>query len=531
MAHSPKPLVDSYFKKSTGKTNTPIDGNAIVEASIYLKTENSIDAILDDVLKTGVYLTRDELAAKYAASPENLQKVRDYAAANGLSVSHNSIDARSVSVRGTATNMQKAFGVKLHTYKEKGVTYRAREGYICVDESIHALVEGVFGLDNRPKAKTHFQILGESSGAVKSRAAAPAASASFYATDLAKLYNYPAKATGAGQCIGIIELGGGHVVADLNTYFTALNIPTPNVIAVGVDGATNAPAGSANSADGEVMLDIEVVGALAPKAKIAVYYAPNTDKGFLDAITQAVNDKVNTPSVISISWGNPESNWTAQSMTAFDNAFKAAAAVGVTVTCASGDSGSSDGTTDGKVHVDFPSSSPYALACGGTKITLDATGGIAQEAVWNEGSTSAGGGGVSDFFALPTYQAKAKVPLSLNKKFKGRGVPDVAADADPASGYKIRVDGADYVFGGTSAVAPLMAGLIALINQLRGKNVGFIHPIIYANTAGFRDITVGNNITTKTKKGFTAGIGWDACTGLGVADGSKLTTVLGAKPV
>ncbi len=526
-----KPLVDSYYKQSTGKAKKAIDANAIVDATIYLKTETSIDAILADVLKTGVYLTRDELAAKYAASPENIQKVIDYAASHGLSVGHNSIDRRSVSVRGTAANIQNAFGVQLSTFKSKGVTYRVREGYISVDESIHPLVEGVFGLDNRVKAKTHFQILGgDHSGGMHERGATPAASASFYPTDLAKLYNYPTKATGAGQCIGIIELGGGHVVADLNTYFSALKIPTPNVIAVGVDGATNAPVGNANSADGEVMLDIEVAGAIAPNAKIAVYYAPNTDKGFLDAITQAVNDKVNAPSVISISWGNPEINWTAQSMTAFDNAFKAAAAVGVTVTAASGDQGSSDGTTDGKVHVDFPSSSPYVLACGGTKIALSTTGAIAQESVWNAGSTSSGGGGVSDFFALPSYQANAKVPVSLNKKFKGRGVPDVAADADPASGYKIRVDGGNYVFGGTSAVAPLMAGLIALINQLRGKNVGFMHPTIYANTAGCRDITVGNNITTKTKKGFTARAGWDACTGWGVVDGAKLATVFGAKP-
>ena len=164
-------------------------------------------------------------------------------------------------------------------------------------------------------------------------------------------------------------MGGGYTQSDLNSYFSALGIsPAPSVSAVSVDGGQNKPTGSTNGPDAEVMLDIEVAGAVAPGAKIVVYFAPNTDSGFLDAINQAVGDKQNNPSVISISWGGPESTWTAQSLQSYNSALQAASAVGVTVCVAAGDDGSTDGVTDGLQHVDFPASSPYALACGGTHL-------------------------------------------------------------------------------------------------------------------------------------------------------------------
>jgi kumamolisin len=272
------------------------------------------------------------------------------------------------------------------------------------------------------------------------------------------------------------------------------------------------------------MLDIEVAGAIAPKAKIAVYFAPNTDKGFLDAITLAIHDKTNQPSVISISWGGPEDTWTTQSLSSYDQSFQAAAALGVTIFCAAGDAGSGDGETDGKAHVDFPASSPNVAGCGGTKL-IAAGNAISSEQVWNEGSSSATGGGVSDFFALPAYQNAAGIPPSANKNHhKGRGVPDLAGDADPATGYVVRVDGQELVFGGTSAVAPLWAGLTALLNQKLGKRVGFLNPLTYgslASSGSFQDITSGNNGAYKAKAG------WDACTGWGSPNGAKLLHALG----
>jgi kumamolisin len=273
------------------------------------------------------------------------------------------------------------------------------------------------------------------------------------------------------------------------------------------------------------MLDIEVAAAVAPKAVIAVYFAPNTDKGFLDAITLAIHDTVNKPSVISISWGSAEANWTAQAMKSYDQALQTAAALGVTVCCASGDSGSGDGEKDGKAHVDFPASSPFALGCGGTKLVASGTT-ISSETVWNENpNSSAGGGGVSDFFPVPTYQTKTGIPVSANPgRHAGRGVPDVAGDADPATGYQVRVDGQDFVIGGTSAVAPLWAGLIALMNQRLGHPVGFLNPLIYGSLAGkgvFRDITSGNNGAYSAKNG------WDPCTGWGSPVGVELLRAFG----
>ena len=253
---------------------------------------------------------------------------------------------------------------------------------------------------------------------------------------------------------------------------------------VAVDGGSNTPTGSADGPDGEVMLDIEIAGAIAPKAKIVVYFTSNTSQGFLDAITQAVHDTVNNPSVISISWGGPEANWTGQAFEQFDQAFQAAAAVGVTITVAAGDNGSSDGVSDGQAHVDFPASSPNVLACGGTRLNATSTK-ISSEVVWNEPSDGATGGGISDQFPLPDYQKNAGIPPSANSgKRIGRGVPDVAANADPATGYPIRVDGDNAVVGGTSAVAPLWAGLIALLNQGLGKPVGFLNPTLYSFEPG-----------------------------------------------
>jgi kumamolisin len=407
--------------------------------------------------------------------------------------------------------MEAAFGTKLSCAKDNdGNDIRVRQGDIYIPAKLKDIIEGVFGLDNRPVARPMFKIA-KINGQFTARAAAPQA---FTGDQLAKIYGFPADVNGKGQTIGIIELGGGYRPTDLTKYFRSLGMKKPRVKSVSVDKGRNKPT-SPDSADGEVLLDIEVAGAVAPASKIVVYFCPNTDKGFLDAITKAVHDARNKPSVISISWGAAEANWTQQSLTSYNEAFKAAAVLGVTICVAAGDSGSSDGMTDGKVHVDFPASSPYVLGCGGTSLHVNGNG-IQDESVWHDADDSATGGGVSDFFQIPDYQANAKVPLSLNTHFKGRGVPDVAGDADPNTGYRILVDGQELIIGGTSAVAPLMAGLVARVNQQSGKWAGFINPTIYANPSLCRDIVKGDNKTTSGHAGYTAGKGWDACTGWGV---------------
>ena len=499
-----------------------------IEVSVRVRAKpdaGDVDAgaLGDQLPAARSYLSRDAFAARHGAAAADLSKVAAFANAHGLVVVQSSAPRRTVVLSGTAKAMSLAFGVVLRQYDHDGGTYRGRTGAISVPGEMAGIVEGVFGLDNRPQASPHFQVLGMVPGVAVARAA----TVSFTPPQVAKLYDFPAAADGSGQCIALIELGGGFNPADISAYFAGLKLPMPSVKAISVDGGRNAPS-NANSADGEVMLDIEVAAGVAPKATIAVYFAPNTNQGFLDAITTAVHDSVNKPSVISISWGSAESTWTAQAMTQFDQAFQAAAAMGVTVCCAAGDNGSSDGVSDSKPHVDFPASSPYALGCGGTRMSV-AGSKISGEVVWNDNArTSATGGGVSGFFAVPAYQKSVKLPTVAGSNMTGRGVPDVAGDADPNSGYSVRVDGQSLVIGGTSAVAPLWAGLIALLNQQLGKPVGFLNPLLYGSLVGtgaFRDVVSGNNGS------YSAGPGWDACTGWGSPIGSKLLAGLGAKPI
>ena len=487
-------------------------------------------------------LTRRAYNARYGADPKDVARVRRFASTHHLTVVRESLPRRSVMLAGTVADFQHAFGVELQTYAYPGGTYRGRVGPVHVPTDLAPLIEGVFGLDNRPVARRLFRI---ARGAPRASDGARA----FNPGNVAKLYNFPAGVDGAGQTVGIIELGGGYRPQDLETYLKGLGLPAPTVVPVSVDSATNAPSGNPGSDDGEVGLDIEVVAAVAPGAKIVVYFAPNsrTSKGFLDAITKAVHDETNDPSVISISWGGPEAGAGDTFQVQFDQVLQSAAMLGITVCIAAGDNGAADmgpKAWDGLAHVDFPASSPFALACGGTRLIGGASG-ISAESVWNQhaadtstdagpdGSFGATGGGVSGAFPLPAYQQNAKVPASLNPSgFTGRGVPDVSGNADPDTGYNVLVDGTSFVVGGTSAVAPLWAALIALLNQKLRGHVGFLNPQLYglpASVAALRDVTVGDNRVTYeryTNVGYPSGTGWDACSGLGSPNGTALSGAL-----
>ena len=466
------------------------------------------------------YLSREELEAQLGADPQDIQQVVNFAHAHGLVVVHSSAAQRQVELAGTVAHLEAAFGTQLQQYDYPAGTYRGRTGPVMVPTALGPIVEGVFGLDDRPQARPHFQVRPvPAPGSIVARAVAQA----FTPPQLAGLYQFPAGLDGTGQCIAIIELGGGFKPQDLKTYFQGLKLPVPAVKVVSVGGARNQPT-TANSADGEVLLDIEVAAAVAPKAQVVVYFAPNTSQGFLNAITTAIHDKVNKPTIISISWGGPESTWTTQALDQFDQAFQAAALLGITVCVAAGDNGSADGVADGQPHADFPASSPYALACGGTKLVAAGTA-ISSETVWNEGADSATGGGLSAHFAVPGYQRQLQLPAAAKP---GRGLPDVAGDADPNTGYEVRVDGQDMVIGGTSAVAPLWAGLLALLNQQLPKPVGFLNPLLYGSLVGKN---VCRDITSGTNGAYTAAPGWDACTGWGSPVGKTLLAALQGPPV
>jgi kumamolisin len=462
---------------------------------------------------TAAPLDRATFAETRGAHEDDVAAVERFAREHGLTVVEASPERRTVKLSGSAADASSAFGVDLHRYQhpEHG-SFRGRTGPVFVPAELRDVVEGVFGLDDRPQLRPQFRV-----------ADPRAVTTSYTPVEVAQAYDFPTDVTGAGQCVAIIELGGGYEQSDLDNYFGDLGVRAPTVTAVSVDGATNSPVGDPGSADAEVLLDIEVAGAIAPGARIAVYFAPNSDQGFVDAVTTAVHDEANAPSVISISWGGPESAWTIQAQNALDQAFADAAALGVTVCAASGDNGSGDGVGDGRAHADFPASSPHVLACGGTRLE---SGGA--ETVWNDGSSGgATGGGVSDTFDVPDWQSSADVPPSANPDGRvGRGVPDISGNADPQTGYRVLVDGQQGTIGGTSAVAPLWAGLVALLNEQRGESVGFLNPVLYGSGAGaLRDVTSGDN-DLGDAPAYTAGPGWDACTGLGSPDGAALSRLL-----
>ena len=497
-------------RPSFGRESTGRQPSGAITVTVIVRPRTRIDPSS----LSRVRLTRAQFAQKHGADPVAVKAVRAFARRFGLAVDPLLPGQRNLRLRGPVAAMQRAFGVSLSQQTHNGQSYRVREGSLQPPVDLEGFVDAVLGLDDRPQAQPHFRVAktspatshttaGHDSGIVSK-----AAGSSYTPVQVAALYSFPENASGAGQTIGLIELGGGYRTADLTAYFKSLGQKAPKVTAVSVDGGKNSPS-TADGADGEVMLDIEVAAAVAPGASVAVYFAPNTDQGFIDAISTAVHDTQLKPSVISISWGAPESSWTQQSITALDQACQAAAVLGVTIIVACGDNGSTDGGTGN--NVDFPASSPHVLACGGTKLVGSGST-ISSEVVWNELSANEGatGGGVSNVFPLPSWQSNAGVPKPANPN-GGRGLPDVSGDADPATGYVIRVDGQTLVIGGTSAVAPLWAGLVAVANTQNGKSAGFLNPSLYTPAArpGFRDITSGSN------GAFSAGPGWDPCTGLG----------------
>jgi kumamolisin len=526
-----------------------LDPDAPVSATLMLRRRAEVPSELINGPQT---LSAEELAARYGADPADVELVRSTLQGLGLTVSDVHAGQRRLTVSGTVEAMSAAFGTTLtlasteHPDGSGLVTHRYRSGGLSVPAQLDGVVTAVLGLDDRPAARPQFR---------PADAVGPSVTpAPLTAVQVATAYQFPAATDGSGQTIAIVELGGGYRESDLQQYFSALGLAVPPVSSVGVDGGSNSPG---DDADMEVLLDIEVVGAVAPAATQKVYFAPNSDAGFVDAISQAVHDTP-TPVAVSISWGQSEDAWSAQSRAAMDSAMADAAVLGVTITVASGDNGSTDGASDGAQHCDFPASSPHALACGGTRLEITSAGAIYAETVWNDTTAGsqgggAGGGGYSDVFGVPAWQASVVAPAGASggpaataaaadperrhpnppggpapASSRGRGVPDVAGNADPVTGYKIVANGQSTAVGGTSAVAPLWAGLIARLAQQSGQRFGLLQPLIYAGLAagtpapGFNDVTSGNN------GAYQAAAGWDPCTGLGSPNAATLLAVLTA---
>jgi kumamolisin len=507
------------------------------------------------------YLSKEQFESAYGADPADVKRITDWLKAQGLSALSTYATDRRILVEGDIGRISAAFGTRLNVYDHPTLgRFRGREGSIRVDEDVLGLIEGVFGLDTRQVGRPRYRRLAvapqpwEAATQVRARqqggrqvAAKPTMPnqwpGTFFPPQVASLYDYPPALDGSSENIAVFAFNGGkqgdghggYSTAALKTYFEqVLGGSMPKLQNVVVQGPGNNPGPDTpaserlGDATGEVMLDLCVVGSIAPRANIFVYFTEFTTQGWVDALHAAITDN-HQISVISISYGNPEDDpqgaWNQMGVKVVDQALQAAVAKGITICVAAGDDGSSDDESTG-AHVDFPASSPWVLAVGGTKL-IGRSDKVAQETVWNEVrfNEGAGGGGVSVVFSRPDYQSSANVPPAADPPHRiGRGVPDVAAVADPVTGVVIiHVDGQHLEpIGGTSASAPLWASLIARVNQGLKARCGFLNPLLYTklNKGVLRDITVGSI------GAYSARRGWDACTGFGSPGGGALLKAL-----
>ena len=479
-------------------------------------------------------MSDDDFALLYGASPEDIEKVTTFAEKHNLKVIETHAARRTIVVQGAVEQMSAAFAVELAHYEHKiqrrrngqpqTETYRGRDGFIFIPNSLRLIIVGVFGLDNRRVGQKN--------------SAEPTNTTALSVPTVSKLYNYPSNSA-VGQTIGILSLTG-YAIGDITSYFAGLpnGYTSPIVTDILINGATN----PGSDILGETTQDIEISASFAPGAAINVYIATDDQQGWVEAIGRVAHPNAtdNPCSVLSSSWyiaagddaaGLAHQGATVAFVNAVSSALQDAAIQHITVCIASGDRGTDSGVGDKRAHVQYPGSDPWVLCVGGTTIG-DVDGGSFDEYVWNDpdvtnwGTT---GGGVSDFFgSVPDYQSTAGVPASINdSNHHGRGVPDVAGNANNNSGYAgIIVGGETKIGNGTSASAPQWAGLIALINAALGLHVGFVNPAIYKlGSSVFRDIVPGAGPSDNSNAGapgYPAGPGWDACTGWGSPNGQAL---------
>lgn len=510
----------------------PANEHAVIDVLVKVRRKKEVGK-LDE--RPNAVMSRDAVGSGYGATAADLKTVVDTFQKLGLKVVWTDAATRSVDLSGTVAEMEKAFQVKLFDYQHPDGNYRGRVGDVFVPAALNGIVTGVFGLDDRRVARRRRRHHEVHAGAAKNPSSVPS---SWYLPQmLGARYNFP-PGDGSGEAAGVLEFGGGYFPADLHRFCGLAGVSQPTVVPISVDGTSTS---AKDGAEGEVMLDIEVIAGVCPKSTIAVYFAHWGEKGWIKALDAAVHDTKNKPSVISASWGSPEDTgvWTGQAMTEINETLKDAAMAGVTVCVAAGDDGSSDADQDGHAHVDFPSSSPYALAVGGTTIPKKTA--PLPDVVWFEGdglrqpnnpNSGSTGGGVSAVFQRPAWQKGISITSVNPGAIVGRVIPDVAANADwTASPYLLCVDGGSEPNGGTSAASPLVAALIMLINaQLGGSStVGYLTPLLYQSGAGGRplgasactDIVSGGNKSAKAG-GYTAQQGYDAASGWGTPNGMKL---------
>lgn len=478
-------------------------------------------------------LSREQFAKQHGADPKELEEVAEFAKSHGLKVVETHPGRRSVVVQGAPSAINKAFAIQLYDCDSPRGKYRGHSGKVNVPTALANVIETVIGLDNRPVPAKHF------STAKRRSPKDPPNTKPLTPQQVAQLYNFPA-GNGAGQTIGIYEMqtqdgAAGYTTQDLTDTMQAFggNLKTPVPINVSIDGVTNS-----GVSDGETGLDITVASAIAQGAQIAVYFTGGDTQSIIHALQQMIHPNPGDPepSILSISYGWGPDDATADSFsdedyTQMDQLFQDAANQSITVLVSSGDSGAFIASKS-QAQTSYPATEPWVIACGGTTVG-DVKGTNYVEYVWNDtgaGGPGATGGGISAKFPVPSYQANAGLPNRNKTGQPGRGIPDISGNASENSGYEQFINGQEQPVGGTSAVAPLYAGLIALINANLSGPIGFINPTLYTLGSGaFRPVggppgPANNSFEGVT--GYSAGAGWNACTGLGSVNGVALQNTL-----
>ncbi len=506
---------------------TPIgapDPDAPLTVSLYLKDPSEPlhrPGSAEDFAALAAVTTREALAQRRRAQfAPAVALAQAFADQHGLTVREVDLPRRRIRLRGPAAKVAAAFGTTLTRYRAGRWRYHANTAPLQVPQALAPWLRGVLGLDTRMRARRALR-------AFVPDGPAAAARNGLWPAEMAQLYGIRAPGRGEGQCVAIVAPRGGYLPDDLVLAGRQIGGTFPQVVEISVDVGRNR-FGGGTPADQEVALDLQVLGGIVPAATLAIYFTDDSEQGLADAVLAAVHDTTHRPHVISVSWGVSELEWSAfpQALDVMNGALADAVALGVVVTAAAGDMLATNGVGDDLVHVNFPASSPYVLSCGGTLIGLAAGGGsIASEVVWNDGDRGTGGG-VSDLFDVPDYQQGVNVPASVSTGKAGRGLPDVAAAAAFTNGYRIVVNRQEIVQGGTSAVAPLWAGLVAAINAERDAPLRRIHPTLYTDATLFRPITSGNNKSGNL--GYDAAPGWNACAGLGAPLGATILAKLTA---
>jgi kumamolisin len=437
-----------------------------------------------------IYAERAELEAATAAAPDDVEQLRKHCDRHGMEVVE--VHWRSVSLRAPLKRSIEAFGASVATFEDSsGHRFRHRDGSLHAPPEIAQTLHCVLGLHQWPRSHRLGPL---------QRHLTP-----LRAAEVAQRYRFP-EGSGDGQVIGIIQLHGEFRPDDFAQSMSAQSIVAQQPRVKRLDSAA-AEHKIETVKDLEAALDVQIAAALAPGARIVLYQAPDDERGVLDALRMAIFDREMRPSIISISYGWPEPLWTPAALDIMNELFVAAALLGITIFCSSGDNGA-ELALDGKPHVVAPASVPFAQACGATQIEAD------RESAWTQT-----GGGFSEYFEAPQWQGCARDVASALGISGGRGVPDLAGQESP--GYLVYLDGTELAAGGTSAVAPMWSALAARLNERLGKPIGFFAPLLYAaNPLPLGAITQGTNGM------YRAQAGWNPCTGLGTPDGVALESTL-----